>query len=179
MSIIQHTQAMLSEVVATVVVSTQIIVATVLLALSPETGTKVEQAEFLEWSLLTFAGSVLAAGGAFCFNTSHEVRKIVIGRCLFTIVAGVIGSRLMSIMHPWVTELLGDPFLKIGAGFLFGLAAYLLSWPFVARAYQRAPLVARKQVEAIEERFVAKVAASVKLDAAEVANELAKKTEQP
>lgn len=112
-----------------------------------------ESAEIMQWTLLPMIGATLAATGAFCFNTQLEVRKIVVGRCLFAIVVGILGPRLMSMSHPWLKSLLVDPLILVGAGFIHGFAAYLMSWPFVRKAYERAPAIADKQMEAVEKEI--------------------------
>jgi hypothetical protein len=112
-----------------------------------------ESAEIMQWTLLPMIGATLAATGAFCFNTQLEVRKIVVGRCLFALVVGILGPRLMSMSHPWLKSLLVDPLILVGAGFIHGFAAYLMSWPFVRKAYERAPVIADKQMQAVEKEI--------------------------
>lgn len=112
-----------------------------------------ESSEIMQWTLLPMIGATLAATGAFCFNTQLEVRKIVVGRCLFALVVGILGPRLMSMFHPWLKSLLVDPLILVGAGFIHGFAAYLMSWPFVRKAYERAPVIADKQMQAVEKEI--------------------------
>lgn len=142
----------LAEAATTTAVAVQTIVASLLLSQLPP-----ESAELMMWTLLPMIGATLAAGGAFCFNTQPEVRKIVVGRCLFALVIGVLGPRLMSMSHPWLKSILVDPLILVGAGFVHGFAAYLMSWPFVRKAYERAPAMADRQMQAIERRIDEKI----------------------
>lgn len=149
---IDHHPPMLAEVVATLVVAVHSIATAVVLAIVPP-----DRAEVMYWTLLPMLGATIASGGAFCFNTQPEVRKIVVGRCLFALFIGVVGPRVMSMIHPWLREIMIDPLLLVGAGFLHGFIAYLMSWPFVRKAYDRAPNVADKQLAAIEQAVDRKV----------------------
>jgi hypothetical protein len=144
---------LLAEVATTMVVAIQAMIASYLIAALPP-----ESAELMMWTLLPMIGATLAAGGAFCFNSQPEVRKIVVGRCLFGIVIGVLGPRLMSMAHPWLKEILVDPLILVGAGFVHGFVAYLMSWPFVRKAYERAPAVADRQMQFIEHKIDQKIA---------------------
>lgn len=134
-----------AEIVTSIVVTVQTIIATFLLATLPP-----ETAEVMAWTLIPMIGATLAAGGAFCFNSQPEVRRIVIGRCLFAIVIGVLGPRILSMVHPWLKVAMIDPLILVGAGFIHGFVGYLMSWPFVRKAYERAPAVADRQMQAIE-----------------------------
>ena len=134
-----------AEIVTSTVVTVQTIIATFLLATLPH-----ETAEVMAWTLIPMIGATLAAGGAFCFNSQPEVRRIVIGRCLFAIVIGVLGPRILSMLHPWLKVAMIDPLILVGAGFVNGFVGYLMSWPFVRKAYERAPAVADRQMQAIE-----------------------------
>lgn len=141
-------QHMISEAATTMFLAVQQMAAFLILSqVAPES------AEIMQWTLLPMIGATLAAGGAFCFNTQPEVRKIVVGRCLFALVIGILGPRLMSMSHPWLKGLLVDPLILVGAGFIHGFAAYLMSWPFVRRAYERAPAIADKQMQAVEKEI--------------------------
>jgi hypothetical protein len=129
--------------------------------------------ELLEWTLLPMIGATLAAGGAFCLNTQTEVRKVVIGRCLFALIVGVIGPRLLSMLHPAIAEILSDPLLKVGAGFAHGFLGYILSWPFAKGFYDRATPIADQLVKNAEDRIVNRTSNQAADDAKEVAKELA------
>lgn len=163
-----HHHPMLAEVVAAILTAVQGAVAAFMLAVLPAS-----EAELASWTLLPLIGATLAAGGAFCLNTQQEVRKIVVGRCLFAVVVGVIVPRLFSMMHPWVAEVLGDTLLKVGAGFVFGFGGYVLSWPFVKKAYERAPAVAAQHINSLEKKMVEAVAVQA------VAKELTKDQPTP
>lgn len=143
----------LAEVTTATIAAMQIMVASFLLAVLPP-----ESAEVMMWTLLPMIGATLASGGCFCFNLQAEVRKIVVGRCLFALVIGVLGPRVMSMMHPWIKDIMVDPLLLVGAGFINGFVGYLMSWPFVRRAYERAPVVADKQMKFIESKIDQKIA---------------------
>lgn len=159
---------MLGEAATTTLLVVQSAVAAFMLAVIPA-----DQLELMSWTLLPMIGATLAAGGAFCLNTQVEMRKVVIGRCLFAIVVGVVFPRLASMTHPWVTSLMADPILKVGAGFGFGLLGYVVSWFLVKRMYERAPVLAAQQVQALENIMVQKIRAGVALDAAVVAEGVA------
>lgn len=150
-------QQMLSEVACGVLVTVQTLAAGVLLAVLPP-----DRTELILWTLLPMIGATLAASGAFCFNTASEVRKIVVGRCLFALVIGIIGPRILSMVHPWLRDIMIDPLLLVGAGFVHGFLGYLLSWPFVRRAYERAPAVAARQVAALEAKMAAEIGEDAK-----------------
>ncbi|MGV3659798.1 MAG: hypothetical protein ACO1TE_06430 [Prosthecobacter sp.] len=154
-----HSHPMLDEVASLTLLAIQTAATSFLLAVLPA-----DEAELMSWTLLPMIGATLAAGGAFCLNTQQEVRKIVVGRCLFTIVVGVVGPRMLSMMHPWMAGLMADPLLKVGAGFALGFCGYVLSWPFVKKAYERAPLLAAQHVQALETRMVDRL--TVRVDAA-------------
>ena len=160
---------MIAEVATATLVMVQTTVAAFLATVLPA-----EQADLMVWTLLPLIGATLAAGGAFCLNTQQEVRKIVVGRCLFAIVVGVILPRLMSMVHPSIREIMTDPLLKVGAGFFWGFLGYVMSWPVVRKSYERAPAAAAQMVKNVEQRMVKEIGAEVASNAAEVAHELSK-----
>ena len=155
----------LAEAITTITLVIQSAITAFMLAYAPAS-----RLELLEWTLLPMLGATIAAGGAFCLNTQQEVRRIVIGRCAFALMVGVVGPRLMSMMHPWITEALADPLLKVGAGFLHGFIAYILSWPLVKSSYTRAAPIAEQLVQAGEARLVQQISKQVASDAAVIAN---------
>lgn len=155
---------MLAEVATATLVVVQSAVAAFMLSVMPA-----EQTELMSWTLLPLIGATIASGGAFCLNTQQEVRKIVIGRCLFALMSGVVGPRFISLAQPWIKELMADPILKVGAGFLCGLVVYILSWWVVKGMYARAAPIAAKLVQVAEERIVSQIGAKVASDAAVVA----------
>lgn len=163
---------LLAEVAAATLVTVQSTVAAFLLLYVPAS-----RVELMEWTLLPMIGATIAAGGAFCLNTQQEVRRIVIGRCLLALMIGVVGPRLMSMVHPWVSEILSDPLLKVGAGFACGGTGYIISQPLFKRAYDRAAPIAEQLVKMAEakmvERISGKVASNVSHVASGVATELA------
>lgn len=154
----------LAEAVTTITLIVQSTVTAFLLAYAPAS-----RLELLEWTLLPMLGATIAAGGAFCLNTQQEVRRIVIGRCAFALMMGLVGPRLMSMLHPWITDALADPLLKVGAGFLHGFIAYILSWPLVKSSYNRAAPIAEQLIQAGEARLVQQISQQVASDAAVVA----------
>lgn len=154
----------LAEAITTINLVIQSAVTAFMLAYAPAS-----RLELLEWTLLPMLGATIAAGGAFCLNTQQEVRRIVIGRCAFALMVGVVGPRLLSMMHPWITEVLADPLLKVGAGFLHGFIAYILSWPLVKSSYNRAAPIAEQLIQAGEARLVQQISKQVASDAAVVA----------
>lgn len=123
-----------------------------MLALVPES-----EIDLYRWTLLPIIGSVLATIGAFCFNTEIEVRKIIVGRCTFAFICGVITPRLVFLASPWdgVRTWLIDPLLLIGAGIIFAFAGYILSYPFARQAYRRAPFIAAQKMKEIERKMKA------------------------
>ncbi len=161
-SIMHHSY--LAEAVTAITLIVQSAITAFLLAYAPES-----RVELLEWTLLPMLGATIAAGGAFCLNTQQEVRRIVICRCAFALMMGVVGPRLTSMLHPWITDALADPLLKVGAGFLHGFIAYILSWPLVKSSYNRAAPIAEQLVQAGEARLVQQISEQVASDAAVVA----------
>ena len=139
------TEALLSTMA--VIVATA---ARMMLAIVPD-----KEFDLYQWTLLPLIGSVLSTIGAFCFNTEIEVRKIVVGRCTFAFVVGVIGPRGVFVFSPWdgVRGWLIDPLLLIGAGALFAFTAYILSYPFARAAYRRAPFLAEQKLKEIERKM--------------------------
>lgn len=158
----------LAEAVTTITLIVQSTVTAFLLAYAPES-----RVELLEWTLLPLIGATLAAGGAFCLNTQVEVRKVVVGRCLFALIVGIIGPRLLSMLHPTLTDILSDPLLKVGAGFAHGFLGYILSWPFTKGFYEHAAPIADQLVKNAEDRIVNRTSNQVADDAKVVAQELA------
>lgn len=154
----------LAEAITTITLVIQSAITAFMLAYAPAS-----RLELLEWTLLPMLGATIAAGGAFCLNTQQEVRRIVIGRCAFALMMGVVGPRLMSMLHPWITEALADPLLKVGAGFLHGFIAYILSWPLVKSSYNRAAPIAEQLIQAGEARLIQQISQQVASDAAVVA----------
>jgi len=154
----------LAEAITTITLVIQSAITAFMLAYAPAS-----RLELLEWTLLPMLGATIAAGGAFCLNTQQEVRRIVIGRCAFALMMGVVGPRLMSMMHPWITEALADPLLKVGAGFLHGFIAYILSWPLVKSSYNRAAPIAEQLIQVGEARLIQQISKQVASDAAVVA----------
>jgi hypothetical protein len=141
------------EFVSASIIAVQGITTAILLAIVP-----MDKIELIYWTLLPLLGTTIVSCGAFCFNTQQEVRRIVIGRCCFAILVGVVGPRCMSMVHPWIREVMVDPLLLVGAGAVHGFVGYLISWPFVRRAYERAPAIADKQMSAIEQAVDRKLA---------------------
>lgn len=154
----------LAEAITTITLVIQSAITAFMLAYAPAS-----RLELLEWTLLPMLGATIAAGGAFCLNTQQEVRRIVIGRCAFALMMGVVGPRLMSMLHPWITEALADPLLKVGAGFLHGFIAYILSWPLVKSSYNRAAPIAEQLIQVGEARLIQQISQQVASDAAVVA----------
>jgi len=154
----------LAEAITTITLVIQSAITAFMLAYAPAS-----RLELLEWTLLPMLGATIAAGGAFCLNTQQEVRRIVIGRCAFALMMGVVGPRLMSMLHPWITEALADPLLKVGAGFLHGFIAYILSWPLVKSSYNRAAPIAEQLIQVGEARLIQQISKQVASDAAVVA----------
>jgi len=154
----------LAEAITTITLVIQSAITAFMLAYAPAS-----RLELLEWTLLPMLGATIAAGGAFCLNTQQEVRRIVIGRCAFALMMGVVGPRLMSMMHPWITAALADPLLKVGAGFLHGFIAYILSWPLVKSSYNRAAPIAEQLIQVGEARLIQQISKQVASDAAVVA----------
>lgn len=168
----QPIQQMLAEIAASTLLAAQALMTYMLLASAP-----LDRIAVLEWTLLPGLGAMTVAVGAFCFNTQPEIRRVVLGRSVFTLFIGIVGARLLSMTHPWIQDLLADPFLKIGMGGLLGFSAWMISKPFCARAYERAPFAARIAADAIEARVAEKVANKVAEKAASVAEPLAAKVE--
>jgi len=168
---ITHTTnpATIGEAVTVTLAAVQTATTAFLMAVVPP-----EQVELMSWTLLPMVGATIASGGAFCLNTQTELRRYVIGRCLFALVVGVVGPRLTSMIHPWVSGMMVDPILKVGAGFVFGFVGYVVSWPFVKKFYDRAPNTAAELVKAVEANMVHRIRTGVASDAAVVAKEVAK-----
>lgn len=141
-----------SEFISASILAVQGIATAILLALVP-----MDKLEMVYWTLFPLLGTTIISCGAYCLNTQQEVRRIVIGRCCFAIIVGVVGPRVMSMVHPWLREVMIDPLLLVGAGAAHGFVGYLISWPFVRRAYERAPAIADKQMSAIEQAVAREV----------------------
>lgn len=149
-SVMQHSY--LGEAVTAITLIIQSAVTAFMLAYAPAS-----RLELLEWTLLPMIGATIASGGAFCLNTQIELRRTVIGRCLFAMTVGVVGPRLMSMTHPWISDILNDPLLKVGAGFAHGFLGYILSWPVVKSSYTRATPIASALVQSAETQILQQV----------------------
>lgn len=158
----------LGEAVTVITLIVQSTVAAFLLAYAPES-----RMELLEWTLLPMIGATLAAGGAFCLNTQAEVRKVVIGRCFFALIVGVIGPRLLSLVHPSLASILSDPILKVGAGFAHGFLGYILSWPSAKGFYDRATPIAEQLVKSTEAQLISRISNQVAANVSHVASGVA------
>lgn len=144
----QHCKAMISEIVVAVMISANAIIASTLTVLAPP-----GQYEIIKWTGFTILGALLASGGAFCLNTKLEIRKIVIGRCIIATVLGVIAPRIAIYLNESIMNLLVDPLLITGAGFISGTAGYIISYPFAKKLYDKAPEIADKQLTRIENKL--------------------------
>lgn len=162
---IHNPHSMLAEVVSITAMAAQTAVTYALLALAPP-----ERYAILEWTLLTFLGSTGAALVCFCLNTRIELRRIIIGRCLIAMLFGVVGTRVIAMVHPAVMQVLDDPVMRIGAGASFGFLGWVFFAAIFKRAQEREESIARILVQAGETRLAEKVAVLV-ADKAAVAAE--------
>ncbi len=163
---------MVAEIVAMSAWVSQILVTYILLGLAPP-----ERYDVLDWTLLTALGSSGAALVCFCLNTRLELRRIIVGRCLVGALSGVVATRGVAMAHPFVMQMLDDPALRIGAGFVFGFLGWVFFAPLFKRAQEREENIASLLVQAGETRLAEKVAVLVADKAAVVAAPLADKVE--
>lgn len=116
-----------------------------LLATAPDA-----QTAELQLFLLPLIGSLLVTGGTIMLNPLPETRRIVIGRSIFALFAGVLMPQLMAGLHPWLTNIAIKPALLVLVGGLISGLAYVLSKPFTAELYSRSAHIAEKKAEQIE-----------------------------
>lgn len=91
-----------------------------------------------QFVILTLAGSIVASSVAFLLNPTREPPRIVMGRAIFSCVAGVVGTRFAAHKIQWVSEALGgDLTLIFGAGFGLGMIGFLLAYAFIRSASTR------------------------------------------
>jgi hypothetical protein len=165
-------QCFINELVAGSIIALQTIVSYALLSLVPP-----DRYALMEWTLLTFLGASGASAACFCLNTRIELRKIIIGRCIFALIFGVVLTRVAYMVHPIVEGLLDDPLILIGSGALFGFFGWHLSKALFQRAQEREEHFARMIVQSAENRLAQHVAVLVADNAAVIAEPLAKKVE--
>lgn len=108
-----------------------------------------------KWTLLPLIGGIMTSIGAFCFNNQVEVRRIVAGRCTFSVMLAVVLPRVFYITMPSdrVKLWMSDPLFLVFVGIIVAWAAYIFSYPFTRRAYERAPFVAAKQFAKLEKHI--------------------------
>lgn len=105
------------------------------------------------FTLTALIGSLIGGLVSYFFNPRNEPPKIIGGRAMVCVVTGVIGTRIMGFLHPWVNELFSDPLLLIGAGVMNGGFGFILSFWFFRGGWQRAPRIAEQQLDLVEQKF--------------------------
>lgn len=106
----------------------------------------------LQWLLLPLIGSLLASVAAFLLNPYPEARKVVFGRSIVGIFAGVTVPTLISMFHPALANLASHPVLKLASGFGCCLLVYILARPFVTSFYKRSGAIGDELAEGVSKK---------------------------
>jgi Na+/phosphate symporter len=122
-----------------------------LLANTP--GASVENSIELQLLLLPLIGAVLSSGGLIMLNPTPETRRIVIGRSIFALLAGVMVPQILGMIYPPLASVAVKPAVLVLAGAVFATVAYVLSKPFTRELYARADRVAKAQVAKLEANY--------------------------
>jgi hypothetical protein len=114
-----------------------------------------EATETTLFLLVPLIGTILVSGIAFLLNPEIETRKITMGRTLFGFLVGVPGPwALISLLKYWSMNSLADffalPPLLALTGAAAATVAYVLSRPLFANAYERAGIIAKREVTRLE-----------------------------
>ncbi len=99
--------------------------------------------------------SALVTGGAFLMNPQTETRNITMGRCIFALAIGVSGPwALTALVQYWnmptLATLLKLPPLLFLAGLVMSYLAFIVSWPFTRKMYERSDGIAGYGVKRLE-----------------------------
>lgn len=107
--------------------------------------------------LIPLIGSMFVSGGLILLNPQPETRRIVIGRAMLALLAGVCLPQVLSWIHPSLAGLAVKPFaLLLGGGICSGLV-YILSKPFTLALYKRAEGdVAERLANQVVDKFLPK-----------------------
>lgn len=104
--------------------------------------------------LLPLLGAVLSSGGVIMLNPKPETRRIVIGRSIFALLAGVLAPQIVALVHPSLASVAVKPAVLVLLGALFAVLGYVLSKPFCKHLYARAEGIAQRGVDELEERLL-------------------------
>ncbi|MES2571462.1 MAG: hypothetical protein V4710_15585 [Verrucomicrobiota bacterium] len=103
--------------------------------------------------LLPLIGAMFMSGGMILLNPSPETRRIVIGRCFVALFFGVFTPQILGMIHPALSEMSLKPVVLILLGGVISSVAYVLSKPFTRELYERAEGVAKRQADALEQKY--------------------------
>lgn len=124
----------------------------VLLATAPT-----EEQYALQWLLLPMLGSLLASVCAMLLNPRAEVRKHVLARGIFGVVMGTACPKIVSMVHPALANIFGDPAFKCIFGFFVCLFFYVVAKPVVEKLYGRSDSMSEDLLNTVESQVKKKV----------------------
>lgn len=106
------------------------------------------------WSLLTLGGSIIAAGLSTMLRTMPDSGRIVWGRSLGALVAGILGSRLAAALYPQIWNWCTDPLLLVALSVGLGLVGYAASYPLVNTIDKISPRLVKSWLRSLLMRYL-------------------------
>jgi hypothetical protein len=107
--------------------------------------------------LIPLIGSMLVSGGMIMLNPHPETRRIVIGRSIFALFAGVVAPQLLGFVHPAIQAVALRPIMMLVIGGASSGLAYAISRPFCSGLYARAERVTKNTQDALEAKLTQKL----------------------
>lgn len=103
--------------------------------------------EWSEWQWATFPliGAALAAVSSIAYR-NERVRE-TLGNFITAMIVGVMGPKLVTLIHPMLKHYSTDSILLIGFGYLWGAVGFALSKALFAWLGKRGPQVAIDEAE--------------------------------
>lgn len=104
--------------------------------------------DWSEWQWATFPliGAALAAVTSIAYR-NERVRE-TIGNFITAMVVGVVGPKLVTLIHPMLKHYSTDSILLIGFGYLWGAVGFALAKWFFSWLGRRGPQIAEGEAEA-------------------------------
>lgn len=111
--------------------------------------------------LLPLIGSMLGSVGWFALNPEPETRKIIVGRCIFSLVGGTLSPAIIVYSYSGLTSFFSHAAPMLMAGAVMSGAFYLLSVPVTLRAYKNQKALGNLAVQAAAKALHLDIAAAV------------------
>lgn len=114
----------------------------------------------LMWSLMPISGALIASGLAYAFNPVTENRKIILGRLILALLAGVGFPRFTLYWHPEIREwnIFQDPIMVVMFGSCSGLIGYISAPSFMKKMFNIVPGMVDEAVDSQVKKFASTVA---------------------